>query len=106
MPRLHRRFNRQRVDTTPALALALARLCSAAPECRPLPSAACPRSALSHRLCWALQVHSNGYFTFGPPQPQFNIGHTRPLPSEGAPDNIVGVYWSDLDPSRGGSVFR
>ena len=48
-----------------------------------------------------VQVSSNGYLSFESHDWQWS-GNTFPVPSLGAPDFVVAVYWTDLDASAAG----
>jgi len=48
-----------------------------------------------------VRVSSNGYLTFGPD----GTDHTNdPVPSSADPNALIAAYWTDLDPSLGGSI--
>jgi len=47
-------------------------------------------------------VSSNGYLTFGGPADRLPAFCP---PRSGAPNNVIAVFWDDLDPSSGGAVF-
>eukprot|EP01047_Picozoa_sp_COSAG01_P011570 COSAG01_NODE_508_length_16107_cov_120.001187_2_plen_714_part_00 len=50
-----------------------------------------------------VMVSSNGYFTFG--SEHYAYGNTAPIPTEGPPDNMVAVLWSDFDSKGEERVF-
>jgi hypothetical protein len=49
-----------------------------------------------------IYVSSNGYLSFG-------TGHTDygndPIPSSSTPNNIIALFWDDLNPSSGGTIY-
>ncbi|MBC8449335.1 MAG: S8 family serine peptidase, partial [Chloroflexi bacterium] len=47
-------------------------------------------------------VSSNGWLSFS--QPSSSESSNDPLPSSGAPRNLVAMFWDDLNPSGGGQV--
>eukprot|EP01052_Picozoa_sp_SAG31_P003444 SAG31_NODE_133_length_23315_cov_4.858847_6_plen_1809_part_00 len=51
----------------------------------------------------SLQVSSNGYITFS--GSHLGFGDSMPIPSTAAPNDMIAVYWTDLDPSSGGAVY-
>ncbi len=48
-------------------------------------------------------ISSNGFISFSPNQPD-GCCQGKALPSVSAPKNIIALYWSDLDPSFGGTI--
>jgi hypothetical protein len=50
----------------------------------------------SYRIC------TNGWLSF---TSSSRIPVPQPIPTRGAPDNLIAPFWKDLDPSRGGDIF-
>eukprot|EP01044_Picomonas_judraskeda_P000758 COSAG03_NODE_37_length_17551_cov_15.651444_2_plen_954_part_00 len=49
-----------------------------------------------------VRLGANGYLHFGATHTRY--GYTWPIPSVEHPNNIAAVFWTDLDPSRGGEI--
>lgn len=51
----------------------------------------------------AVRVSANGYLTFS--GEHLTYGDTQAIPSRGLPNDLIAVYWTDLDPSEQGSIY-
>ena len=51
----------------------------------------------------AARIGANGYLTFS--GEHLTFGDTQAIPSSAVPNDLIAVYWTDLDPSAGGSIF-
>jgi len=49
----------------------------------------------------AVTISSNGYLTFGPVGVDYS---NDPVPHPSGPDDLIAAFWTDLDPSAGGTV--
>ena len=51
----------------------------------------------------AVRVSANGYLTFS--GEHLSYGDTQAIPSTSLPNDMIAVYWTDLDPSQRGSIY-
>ena len=51
----------------------------------------------------AVRVSANGYLTFS--GEHLSYGDTQAIPSTSLPNDMIAVYWTDLDPSEQGSIY-
>eukprot|EP01052_Picozoa_sp_SAG31_P003446 SAG31_NODE_133_length_23315_cov_4.858847_8_plen_1016_part_00 len=51
----------------------------------------------------SVRISSNGYLTFS--GEHHGYGSTEPIPSTNVPNDLIAVYWTDLDPTAGGSIW-